>query len=265
MIRLLLPVLLVAAAVIAWLLLAPALAERRLRRAGEHGLSEADRMYLRQRMPAYAAMPGGLRSRLERLTATFMADKVFVGCGGLQVTHLMRLAVSAQACLLELGRGNLPFPDLRSVLLYPAGFVVNEPREDEWGVVTEGPEALSGQAWDTSRILLSWEDVNARSAATAYNVVVHEFAHYLHAETGGPGESLLQAELAHLRAAIDHGEDTLLDPYGAEDVVEFFAVASEAFFEAPASMADSHPRLYAGLRDFYGVDPAAWPEPAAAS
>ena len=60
-------------------------------------------------------------------------------------------------------------------------------------------------------------------------------------------------------------EDTLLDPYGAEDVVEFFAVASEAFFEAPASMADSHPRLYAGLRDFYGVDPAAWPEPAAAS
>lgn len=259
------PVLVAAAAVIAWIVLAPALAARRLRRAGEHGLSEADRMYLRQRLPAYAAMPDCLRTQLERLTATFMADKVFDGCGGLQVTHLMRLAISAQACLLELGRGALPFPDLRSVLLYPAGFVVNEPREDDLGVVTEGPEELSGQAWDTSRILLSWEDVNARSEATAYNVVIHEFAHYLHAETGGPGESLLEAELAGLRAAIDHGEDTFLDPYGAEDLIEFFAVASEAFFEAPAAMADSHPRLYAGLRDFYRVDPAAWPGMAAAS
>lgn len=265
MIRLLLPVLVLAAAVISWLLLPPLLAGRRLRRAGAAGLGEADRMYLRQRMPAYAAMPEALRAQLERLTATFLAGKVFEGCGGLQVTHLMRLAVSAQACLLELGRGPLPFPELRSVLLYPAGFVVDEPREDELGVVTEGPEELSGQAWDTSRILLSWEDVNARAADSAYNVVIHEFAHYLHAETGGPGDELLEAELAVLRSAIDRGEDLTLDPYGAEDTVEFFAVASEAFFETPVRMADSHPQLYACLRRFYGVDPAGWPGWVAAS
>lgn len=265
MIRLLLPVLAVAAMVIAWILLAPALTERRLRRAGAGGLSEADRMYLRQRLPAYPAMPEALREQLERLTATFLAGKLFVGCGGLEVTHLMRLAVAAQACLLELGRASLPFPDLRSVLLYPAGFVVDEPRADDLGVVTEGPEELSGQAWDTSRILLSWEDVNARSATSAYNVVIHEFAHYLHAETGGPGNLLLETELAALRSAIDQGEETTLDPYGAEDTVEFFAVASEAFFETPAQLADSHPRLYAGLSRFYGVDPAGWPGLAAAS
>jgi len=61
-----------------------------------------------------------------------------------------------------------------------------------------------------------------------------------------------------LRRAADDGEPTVLDPYGAEDPAEFFAVATETFFERPTELEQRHPRLYEQLRRFYRQDPAAW-------
>ncbi|MGH8204567.1 MAG: zinc-dependent peptidase, partial [Steroidobacteraceae bacterium] len=127
-----------------------------------------------------------------------------------------------------------------------------------------------GETWDVSRIVLSWEDVESRGAAgEPFNVVIHEFAHYLdHESAGAPwakGEAarqrwkgLLEEELRSLRAQVDAGEQTLLDPYAAEDRDEFFAVASEAFFEEPAALARRMPALYRALADLYRLDPAAW-------
>ena len=70
--------------------------------------------------------------------------------------------------------------------------------------------------------------------------------------------AIFQAEFDALRAAVDRGQETFLDPYAAEDEAEFFAVSSEAFFEAPASLRERHPALYGQLRDYYRLDPAAW-------
>jgi len=269
----LLAVLLAAAAVIAWIVTEPLLRARRRARHRSRSLSEADRMYLRRRVPLYPAMPPPLRERLDGLVNVFLAEKEFVGCGGLSVTRPMQLAIAAQACLLVLGRDEHVYDALRSVLVYPSQFVVREEWHDEDGVVTEEERVLSGQAWDVSRILLSWEDVTSRgSGADAYNVVLHEFAHYLDHEGGGmDGAPLLgdreeharwaatfQAEFDALRAAVDRGEQTLLDPYAAEDEAEFFAVVTEAFFEAPQDLSGLHPELYARLREYYRLDPAAW-------
>jgi len=269
----LLAVLLAAAAVIAWIVTEPLLRARRRARHRSRSLSEADRMYLRRRVPLYPAMPPPLRERLDGLVNVFLAEKEFVGCGGLSVTRPMQLAIAAQACLLVLGRDEHVYDALRSVLVYPSQFVVREEWHDEDGVVTEEERVLSGQAWDVSRILLSWEDVTSRgSGADAYNVVLHEFAHYLDHEGGGmDGAPLLgdreeharwaatfQAEFDALRAAVDRGEQTLLDPYAAEDEAEFFAVVTEAFFEAPQDLSGLHPELYGRLREYYRLDPAAW-------
>ena len=60
------------------------------------------------------------------------------------------------------------------------------------------------------------------------------------------------------RALKRAGHDTLLDPYGAENEAEFFAVATECFYEQPRELKQEHPDLYAILRDFYRVDPAQW-------
>jgi Mlc titration factor MtfA (ptsG expression regulator) len=262
----------VAAAVIAWILARPAwLARRRARLRSRH-LSEGDRMWLRRRLPLFRVMPQALQQRLEGLVSVFLAEKAFVGCRGLQVTRLMQLTVASQACLLVLGRDEHVYDALRSILLYPSQFVVRAQLQDEDGVVTDGEQVLSGEAWDVSRIVLSWEDVTARSSGAApYNVVIHEFAHYLdHAGglygtvrvTGDAGQArraaVLRAEFDALRAAVQRGEETFLDPYGAEDEAEFFAVATEGFFEAPAELARLHPALYGQLRDYYRLHPASW-------
>ncbi len=121
-------------------------------------------------------------------------------------------------------------------------------------------------------VMLSWAAVCAggdQGGDTAYNVVIHEFAHYLDHESGGApwiaGSGakrhwfrLLDEELERLRAQADAGERSFLDPYAAEDRSEFFAVASEAFFEEPAVFARELPALYRAFSDVFRLDPAAW-------
>jgi Mlc titration factor MtfA (ptsG expression regulator) len=51
------------------------------------------------------------------------------------------------------------------------------------------------------------------------------------------------------------GEETDIDPYAAEHPSEFFAVASEVFFEAPDLLRAEYPAVYAQLRLFYRQDP----------
>jgi Mlc titration factor MtfA (ptsG expression regulator) len=158
------------------------------------------------------------------------------------------------------------------VLLYPDEFLVTESDEDEAGVVTEGTRALSGQTFDTSRIVLSWRDVQESGAdGEAYNVVLHEFAHYLDHDFDGAltekqdsagaladWHEVLAHEYGALNAAVRRNEPTLIDPYGAEHPAEFFAVATETFFEQPREMKLQHARLYGELQRFYGLDPAGW-------
>ncbi len=259
--------------VIAWIVGRPMLAARRRSALRERSLTQDQRKLLHRHWPGYRRLPATLAERLDELTAVFLGEMEFVGCRGLVVTPLMRLVISAQACLLVLGGARRVYDQLRSVLVYPSQFVVPEQWHDEDGVVTEEARVLAGQAWDVSRILLSWEDVaSAGRDGEAYNVVIHEFAHYLDHETGGAdgapwlGNSaerrrwsgLLQREFDRLQAAVERGEETFLDPYGAEDPAEFFAVASEAFFEQPREFTRHAPALYEALCRYYGLDPAAW-------
>jgi Mlc titration factor MtfA (ptsG expression regulator) len=59
---------------------------------------------------------------------------------------------------------------------------------------------------------------------------------------------------------VDDGEDTLLDPYAAEMPTEFFAVASEAFFEEPAMLESEYPDVYEQLKLFYRQNPGNPPQ-----
>lgn len=259
--------------VLAWIVGRPILVARRRAVLRRRSLTDQERALLRRHWPAYRRLPAALRARLDQLAAVFVGEKQFVGCGGLVVQPAMRLVIAAQACLLLLGRDRHVYDQLRSVLIYPSQFIVPEEHHDEDGVVTEEQSVLAGQAWDVSRILLSWKDVaGAGRGGDAYNVVIHEFAHYLdHEAGGGPGApgldtaadrarwaELMRREFAQLREAIRRDEWTFLDSYAAEDPAEFFAVASEAFFEQPREFAAQLPALYTELRRYYRLDPAAW-------
>ncbi len=267
---------LVAAAVLAWLVLEPVVAARRRRAALARPLPSGLGPLVDRNVPVRRRLPEPLRARHDGLVNAFLAEKEFVGCNGLAVTDEIRATVAALACLLVIGRRG-HYDELRSVLVYPTPFWVEDEVEDEAGVVEKRRRVLSGEAWESSRIILSWEDVleAAHAPGEGYNVALHEFAHYLDAEglglaapPAGPAGArvrTLEAWTADLASefdgmldAVDRGESTFLDPYAAEDEAEFFAVATEDFFERSTGLRAAHPRLYALLQEFYALDPAAW-------
>lgn len=261
---------LVAIGVLAWLIGAPLWRARRRATVMAQPLPTAALSAIERNVPAVRHLPPELRARLESLMAVFIAEKEFIGCNGLVVTDEMRATIAAMACLLVLGRRG-HYDQLHSVLVYPTAFWVEDEVEDEAGVVEKRRRVLSGEAWESSRIILSWEDVleAARYPGEGYNVALHEFAHYLDAEGLGLGAGSrtvaewaddLAGEFEALLDAVDRGEYTFLDPYAAEDEAEFFAVATEDFIERSAELRTAHPRLYALLQEFYALDPAAWVE-----
>ncbi len=265
-------ILAVAIGILAWLIGAPWWRARRRASAMSRPLPPAALEAVERNVPAIRHLPEELRARLAALTSAFLAEKEFVGCNGLSVTDEIRATIAATACLLVLGRRG-HYDALHSILVYPTAFWVEDEVEDEAGVVGRRRRVLSGEAWESSRIILSWEDVleAARYPGEGYNVALHEFAHYLDAE--GLGLSVgtrtvaewaddLAAEFDALLDAVDRGEEPFLDPYAAEDEAEFFAVASEDFIERPAGLRAACPKLHALLVEFYGIDPAAWRGPA---
>jgi MtfA peptidase len=271
-------VLAVAVAVLAALLLPPLWRRRRRRQAFTAELPASHRAAIARNVPVSQSLPAPLARRLEGLVISFLHEKQFVGCNGLEITDEIRATVAAQACLLLLGRPGL-YDELQSILVYPGAFWVEDEVHDDDGLVTQRRRELSGEAWDSHRIILSWADIaeTARQPADGYNVVLHEFAHYLDAEgrglapvagAHGPATRSIQAwhaelldEYETLCAVVDRGEATFLDPYAAEDEAEFFAVASEEFIECAVELRDAHPRVYALLGEFYGIDPADWGVP----
>jgi MtfA peptidase len=269
---------LVAALVIAWLVAQPALAKRRRKRLRDAPFPAQWRAILRRRVPRFASLPFEVRRRLEQEIAVFVAEKDFVGCAGQEVDDEVRVTIAAQACLLLLGRPHHHFQALRTILVYPAAFVVEKLRPEPSGVLQETRQALSGESWSHGQVVLSWQDVveGAADPSDGRNVVIHEFAHQLDQEKGYANgapmlagreryrswSAVMSREYARLQARVawdaPGAEAPLLSAYGATDPAEFFAVASEVFFERAWRMAAEHPELYAELCAYYRVDPRRW-------
>jgi Mlc titration factor MtfA (ptsG expression regulator) len=245
---------------------------RRRRKLIESSLTEHERAVVERYVPYVRYLPADKRYELEGLIRVFLWEKTFEGCGGTEVTDDMRLAIAAQACLLLVGRGTDVYPLLSSVLVYPSAYVASEPAVDSDGIVDETPEERIGESWIHGSVVLSWEDVERGGALDGINVVFHEFAHQLDHESGRDdgtpvlpnGEmrrrwfDVMTRAYEELVRAVEAGESTLFDEYGAESPVEFFAVVTECFFELPGEMRVRHPDLYALLADFYRQDPAVW-------
>jgi len=260
---------------VAWLLARPYITRRRRNRLRAEPFPHAWRVILQRRVPQFARLPADLQLQLKQHMQVFLAEKPFLGCSGLVLTDEIRVTVAAQACLLLLNRTPADYyPALRQILVYPGPFIVDRVQPDGPGVLQEMRQVLSGESWSQGQVVLSWDDAlhGASDPADGRNVVIHEFAHQLDQETGhANGAPLLRSraaysswsqvfgqEFAVLRQRTEAGQASLLSDYGATDPAEFFAVASETFFELPQRLAQEHPALYAELRRFYCVDPLLW-------
>tara|TARA_R110000823_G_scaffold130015_12_gene257891 strand:- start:3147 stop:3977 length:831 start_codon:yes stop_codon:yes gene_type:complete len=230
-----------------------------------------------QRLPLYKRLPEPLQRELVQKIKTFLHEKRFVGCDGLAVTDEMRVLIAAQACVLLLNRPTTGYSDLNWIYLYPGEFRSRIPERDHTGVVSHASGSLAGVSWENGRVVLAWDSVRRgmQRDNDGYNVVLHEFAHQLDQEDGSAdGAPLLYKrddysnwsevfgrEFERLRAALDAGEDTLIDPYGATEPAEFFAVLTELFYERPAALAEHAPELYEALAAYYRVNPREWTAP----
>ena len=224
------------------------------------------------RVPAFARLTPDDQQELLGHVRVLVEEKHFEGAAGLIMRDEIRLTIAAQAAMLLLHRETDYFPRLTSIIVYPTGYVANDARAED-GIWTEGDDHLLGHTQrDLRAMVLAWDEAKAGAADPddGHNLVLHEFAHQLDFEDGstdgtpvlGSGAevrawaTVFEEELETLRRAADAGEATLLDPYGAEDPAEFFAVATETFFERAAELRHQHPRLYDELRRFYRQEPA---------
>jgi Mlc titration factor MtfA (ptsG expression regulator) len=246
--------------------------KRRRDRIAAPPLPEAWAGYLKDNFQHWALLTDQDKLALEDIVQVLVQEKHWEGCGGLEVTEEMRVTIAAQAGLLLLGIDHDYYENVESILIYPSGYKLPRSRDAGGGVALGEDVAVIGSAHQGGPVLVAWDSARqgGKDGKDGRNLVYHEFAHKLDMLDGmvdgtpeleGRDEfeawvAVMTEEFDRLREAAKKRRKTLLDAYGATDVAEFFAVATEVFFEKPVRMKDEHPRLYDVMQDFYHQDPA---------
>jgi len=208
-------------------------------------------------------------ARMEFLVAGMVHETRWEAANGFELTDDIKVLVAAQASMLLLGLDLDEYPQLTSIIVHPSTVRLS----GEYGVTgrvrSSGTQTLAGQAHYQGPVVLSWSAARrgARFPSSGQNVVYHEFAHQLDMLDGiTDGTPPLGDDEARQRwvevctAAYDtvraEGSPVLRD-YAGTNPAEFFAVATEVFFNRPVELKEYEPALYAELQAFYQQDPAA--------
>jgi len=227
---------------------------------------------LKRNIDLYGVLPAKLQDELHGHIQVFLREKNLEGCGGLVLTDEIRVTVAGLACILLLNRKAECYPRLESIVIYPSTYVVEEQRDGKGNVIFQ--DVRLGESWTVGTVVLAWDDSlrGGRISGDGHNVVLHEFAHQLDQSDGAAdgtpilGESsryrgwvrVFSREFEDFKKLVDLGRDTVMDAYGSTNEAEFFAVATETFFEKPEQMKQRRPELYDQLKKYYRLDPAAW-------
>jgi len=246
---------------------------KRRRILARHRIDDALWRRALRHLPFLRGLPEDAARRLRDMAVVFLAEKQLAPVHGLALSDDDRVEIALQACLPVLELGLHWYDDWVGIVVHPSDFHVKRRRTDDVGVVHEWDDRLAGESWPGGPVVLSWEalDDAGSVAEGGANVVIHEFAHKLDMKDGlADGVPPLPSRAARDRwlavfdpaferfcRDVDDGRDSVLDPYAAEDEAEFFAVASEAFFESPNALKEAFPALYALFEEFYRQDPAA--------
>ena len=210
--------------------------------------------------------------QLHALVERFLHVKTITPLAGLELDDAQRVQLAALCCLPLLRFGAEGLRGWSQLLVYPDAFRVNRSHVDAAGVLHQWDDELIGEAWEAGPVILSWADVEADLAEpdAGFCVAVHEMAHKLDILDGElDGTPLLppawqrgwardfQAAYDAFAARVDRGEAMTMDTYAADSPEEFFAVASEYHFSAPAVLREAMPKVAAHLERFYGASPFA--------
>jgi len=245
---------------------------KRRRVLERHRIDDALWKRAQKYLPFLKGLSADEERRLREMAVIFLAEKEFTPVRGLKLSDQDRVEIALQACLPVLELGLDWYNGWVGIVVHPSDFKVERTQTDEDGVVHEWKDELAGESWPGGPVVLSWEALDDAGSVPegGANVVIHEFAHKLDMLSGEPDGvppmptrdarerwiEVFDAAFDRFCGDIEAGKETFLDPYAAEHEAEFFAVASEAFFESPNALKREFAGLYGLFRDFYRQDPA---------
>ncbi len=210
------------------------------------------------------------RDRLAKWTRIFIHEKNWEGCEGLTVNDEMKLAIAAAAGLMVIRHADWYFDHTTTILVYPRPYVATvDPKFQNARL--GGEFARAGETVYRGPVVLNWQDIR-RSASHpngGHHLVIHEFAHQLDMINGPSADGLpplpshideqawrtaMHNEYEAARTMVADGYRILMDDYGLTEESEFFAVASELYFQSPNEFAEFHPNVFELLKQFYEID-----------
>lgn len=229
---------------------------------------------LHRNVAHYKLLDAKERTRLHSLIQVFIAEKYWESGGGLELDDEIRVTISAQACLLLLGLSHNYYRNVQSIIVYPSTVVPPRRRPGFFEnslapVETEQP--ILGQAFLQGPVIIVWDAAlhGGRHPESGHNVIYHEFAHKLDMLDGSADGTpplrnreeyrdwveVCSQEYLRLKQQAGKGRKSFLDSYGATSEAEFFAVATEQFFDRPHSLIKQAPDLYRVLQEYYQQNP----------
>jgi len=229
---------------------------------------------IRRNVGHYCFLEDAERAHLRALIQVFIAEKYWEGAGGLELTDEIRVTISAQACLLLLGLPHNYYKNVKSIIVYPST-VVPPTRKSGFFENTLAPvgpaQPIIGQAFQRGPVIIIWDAAlrGGRHPKSGHNVIYHEFAHKLDMLDGSADGTpplkdraeyrdwvqTCSDEYLRLKNRTEKGKKSFLDAYAATNEAEFFAVATEQFFDQPRLMLKHAPDLYRVLKNYYCQDP----------
>lgn len=214
------------------------------------------------------------RTQLVRWSRVFIAEKIWEGCDGLVITDAMKTSIAAAAGLMVLAYPDWYFDKTATILIHPSSYKVRvDPKifTSTFNVELGGEFHRAGETIYRGPIVLNWQDIEfaKKDSNEGHHLVIHEFAHQLDMINGPNADGLpplpgnidedgwriaMRAEYTMAREMVAQGFRVRIDDYGLMQESEFFAVASELYFQVPHELTEFHPNVYELLQQFYVTD-----------
>ena len=195
---------------------------------------------------------------------------------GLEITDEIRVTIAGEACMLLLNRNITEcFSALHTILVYPHAYIASGKNIiGGRNILEEEKSVRLGESWQNGEVIMAWDHVKSGGVnfEDGQNVVLHEFSHQLDQASGSAnGAPVLKNSSSYktwgailsydymmlVEKTKEHKKD-VMDSYGATNPAEFFAVATETFYEKPKQLRKKHPKLFEELKKYYRINPEEW-------
>ena len=221
----------------------------------KYSLPQADRQFLFDQLHFYKQLSPAQRKAFDNRVVQFMKTRQFVPMEGVALTADMKLLISAVGVKITFGMRSFMMKEFTRIEVYPRAYYNFAAQRYHKGEVN--PKGI---------VVLSWEDFyeGIRVPDDDLNLGLHEFAHVLALqrlrnpmfkdEFFEDAFDKLMMNVNNKMFRVAMWQRLGLRRYALTNPMEFFAVATEAFFENPVDMYRANPVVYKLFAKMFNLD-----------